>query len=70
MIQVAIQFNYDTIIFGALGCGAWRNPIEHVAEIFRDGLQKFDGTLLNFYFAIMTTNSNKTIDIFKNVFMC
>lgn len=69
MIQTAIHFNYDTIIFGALGCGAWRNPIEHVAEIFREVLQKLDGTLLNFYFAIMTTNSkSKTIDIFKNVF--
>ena len=67
MIQTAIRFNYDTIIFGALGCGAWRNPIEHVAEIFREVLQKLDGTLLNFYFAIMTTN-NKTIDIFKDVF--
>ena len=70
IIQTAIRFNHDTIIFGALGCGAWRNPIKHVAEIFRDVLQKLDGTLLNFYFAIMTTNSNKTIDIFKDVFMC
>ena len=72
MIQTAIRFNYDTIIFGALGCGAWRNPIEHVAEIFREVLQKLDGVLLNFYFAIMTTNTNKdnkkTIDIFKDVF--
>jgi uncharacterized protein (TIGR02452 family) len=74
MVQTAINFNYDTIIFGALGCGAWRNPIEHVAEIFRELLQKLDGTLLNFYFAIMTNSNNhkdngkKTIDIFKDVF--
>lgn len=66
MIQTAINFKYDTIIFGALGCGAWRNPVEHVAEIFREVLQKLDGTL-HFYFAIMSNNS-KTIDIFKNVF--
>jgi len=80
IIQTAIKFNYDTIIFGALGCGAWKNPIKHVAEIFKEVLQIYDGSILNFYFAIMNTtdenytvrnrnkDSRKTIDIFKNVF--
>jgi len=80
IIQTAIKYNHDTIIFGALGCGAWRNPIKHVAEIFRKILQDHDGQVLNFYFAIMTTTSNNyivknhtkntqnTIDIFKHIF--
>lgn len=81
IIQTAIKFNYDTIIFGALGCGAWRNPIKHVAQIFREVLKELDGSILNFYFAIMTTKDDnyivrnynnyinkKTIDIFKDVF--
>ena len=80
IIQTAIKFNYDTIIFGALGCGAWKNPIKHVAEIFKEVLQIYDGSILNFYFAIMNTtdenyivrnrnkDSRKTIDIFKSVF--
>ena len=80
IIQTSIKFNYDTIIFGALGCGAWRNPIKHVAQIFKEVLDECNGTILNFYFAIMhTTDDNyivrnrdkktqKTIDIFIDVF--
>jgi uncharacterized protein (TIGR02452 family) len=80
IIQIAIKFNHDTIIFGALGCGAWKNPKKHVAQIFKEVLQKYDGCVLNFYFAILTTtsenysisnrngDSGKTIDIFTDVF--
>ncbi len=79
IIQVAQKYNHDTIIFGAMGCGAWRNPIRHVAEIFKEVLQECDGVIKNYVFAILTTNENtyiirdhgratKTIDIFKSVF--
>jgi len=80
VIQTAIKFNYETIIFGALGCGAWKNPTKHVAQIFKEVLHNYDGSTLNFYFAIMTTtddnyivrnhtkDSRKNIDIFKDVF--
>jgi uncharacterized protein (TIGR02452 family) len=69
IIQTAIKYNHDTIIFGALGCGAWRNPITHVAQIFKEVLDKYDGVVLNYYFAIMSTPNDKikTIDVFKNV---
>lgn len=74
IIQVAVKYNYNTIIFGALGCGAWKNPAKHVAEIFKEVLQ------YNYIFAIMTTdddnyivrNHNKNpqtnIEIFLDVF--
>lgn len=80
IIQIAVKYNHKTIIFGALGCGAWKNPVKHVAEIFKEVLQEYDGIVLNYYFAIMTTTNNnyivktysqetkKTIDIFKEVF--
>tara|TARA_B110000261_G_scaffold132641_1_gene149119 strand:- start:1134 stop:1409 length:276 start_codon:yes stop_codon:yes gene_type:complete len=74
IIQTAIKFKYETIIFGALGCGAWRNPPKHVAQIFKE--------VLNNYFAILNTtdenymvrnrnkDSRKNVDIFKDVFIC
>uniref|UniRef100_A0A6C0IT23 Microbial-type PARG catalytic domain-containing protein n=1 Tax=viral metagenome TaxID=1070528 RepID=A0A6C0IT23_9ZZZZ len=80
IIQTAIKFNHDTIIFGALGCGAWKNPSKHVAKIFKEVLEMYNGTILNFYFAIMSTtddnyivrnhtnNKIKNIDIFKSIF--
>jgi uncharacterized protein (TIGR02452 family) len=80
IIQIAVKFKYETVILGALGCGAWGNPSKHVAEIFKDILREYDGTMLNFYFAIMTTSKDnyiirnhtegkqKTVDVFQDVF--
>jgi uncharacterized protein (TIGR02452 family) len=80
IIQTAVLKNHDTIIFGALGCGAWKNPRKHVAEIFKEVLDEYDGVVLNYFFAIMNTNEDnyivrdhdkgveKTIDIFTEVF--
>lgn len=80
IIQTAVIKKHDTIIFGALGCGAWKNPRKHVAEIFKEVLDEYDGVVLNYFFAIMnTTDDNyivrdhdkcieKTIDIFTEVF--
>lgn len=80
VIQTAVRYHHDTIIFGALGCGAWRNPPKHVAEIFKYVLESYDGVVLNYIFAILTTkddnylaqrkmdNNKPTCDIFKDVF--
>jgi uncharacterized protein (TIGR02452 family) len=74
IIQIAVQFNHDTIIFGALGCGAFANPPKHVAQIFREVLKEYDGVIQNYFFAILHTHDDtyrvrkKTVDVFKNVF--
>jgi len=80
IVQCAAKYNYETIIFGALGCGAWKNPVKHVAEIFKEVLNELDGVILNYYFAIMSTtsdnyivrnrdNKRNSIDIFNEVFI-
>ena len=38
ILQIAIQKGHDAVVLGALGCGAWRNPPQHVAEIFQEVL--------------------------------
>jgi uncharacterized protein (TIGR02452 family) len=80
IIQTAIKYNHDTIIFGALGCGAWKNPVKHVAQIFKKTLHSCDGVILNYYFAILKTNNDnyivrnhnsnitQNIDVFIDVF--
>lgn len=80
VIQTAVQYKHDTIIFGALGCGAWRNPPKHVAEIFKYVLDSYDGVVLNYVFAILSTKDDNfiaqrkmdgnqpTCDVFKKVF--
>ena len=70
IIQIAVHYKYDTIVFGAMGCGEWCNPIVHVAEIFQEVLEMHKGCVLHYVFAILSTNDiqPKTIDIFKHVF--
>lgn len=80
VIQTAVQYKHDTIIFGAMGCGAWRNPPKHVAEIFKYVLDSYDGVVLNYIFAILSVKDDNyivrrrqdhqkpTCDVFKEVF--
>ena len=80
IIQCAIKYNHDTIVFGALGCGVWKNPPDHIANIFKEVLTKYNGVIKNYVFAILGTNTNNNsfykinsqmdnnIDIFIKVF--
>ena len=80
IIQIAVDKHHDTIILGAMGCGAFLCPRKHVSQIFKEVLDECDGVVLNYYFAIMTTTDDNyiikdhnkdnvpTIDIFTEVF--
>ncbi len=79
ILQTAFDGGFDTIIWGAMGCGAWRNPSYHVAEIMKRVLAKYDGMMLNNVFAILKmsgdnyitrdhTNNTDNYDIFTKVF--
>lgn len=58
IIQVANTYGHDTIIFGAMGCGAWENPPHEVANIFKTVLSKYDGCITNYIFAILDNISD------------
>jgi len=70
IIQLAVKWGHDTIIFGAMGCGAWKNPPRHVAEIFKRVLAKHDGVIRNYYFAILNAGYDRenNLDIFREAF--
>lgn len=77
IIQTAIENEHNTIIFGAMGCGAWCNPVKHVAQIFKCVLDECDGVILNYYFAILNARDDfgteyksrrPTVEIFAEVF--
>lgn len=52
IFKIAIYYNYKNIVLGALGCGAFGNPPEEVAELFNDVIQKYHNNFDNIYFAI------------------
>eukprot|EP00873_Tetraselmis_striata_P033730 jgi/Tetstr1/453994/TSEL_040913.t1 len=35
ILQVAARRGHDAVVLGALGCGAWKSPPRHVAQIMR-----------------------------------
>ena len=61
IIQISVDNDHDTIILGALGGGAWLTPRKHLAEVFKEVLEECDGVVLNYYFAIMTTDGDSYI---------
>ena len=40
IFRIALLHNHDSMVLGALGCGAFANPPEHVAEIFHKVLDE------------------------------
>lgn len=81
ILQIAKQYKHDAIVLGALGCGAWRNPPKHVAEIFKSVLEAYEGmTPYRVVFAILSTPDDtyivrrrmdgrkSTCDVFEDVF--
>ena len=40
MLRIGLYHGHDAIVLGAWGCGAFCNPPEHMAEIFRDVLNE------------------------------
>jgi uncharacterized protein (TIGR02452 family) len=53
IFQVGAKGGHDSLVLGALGCGAWRNPPEHVAEIFKEVLIKYRGMFKKIVFACL-----------------
>ena len=55
----------DTLVLGALGCGAFANPPEQVAEIFSRVLHRFAGFFDAVYFSILAGPTDPKLPIFQ-----
>ena len=53
IFQVAFKNGHDSLVLGALGCGAWNNPVEQVAEIFQVITKKWEGVFKKIIFAVL-----------------
>jgi uncharacterized protein (TIGR02452 family) len=77
ILQVATATGHDCVIFGAMGCGAWGNPPEHIAEIFKEVLAEHKGAIRAAVFAVLNLSaaaygscaelSDSNYDVFKRV---
>ncbi len=59
ILDMALENECYNVVLSALGCGAYKNPPEHVAEIFKEIISEFDGCFKNVVFAIFEDHNSK-----------
>ncbi|CAF1338926.1 unnamed protein product [Adineta steineri] len=63
IFAIAYHHKHDCIILSALGCGAYRNPPEHIAKIFRSVIEQYAGFFELIVFAIIDDhNTGQTLN--------
>lgn len=67
IFQLAIEKGHYTLVLGALGCGAFGNPPEEVAELFKRAISQYGGYFAHIYFAILSTEDSRNLDVFRKV---
>jgi len=53
IFEIALSNNHDSIVLSAFGCGAYGNPPNHIAELFKDVIQEFRGHFKCIIFSIL-----------------
>ena len=61
ILRIAGHHDHDVLVLGAFGCGAFRNPPAHVAELFAEVLREdeFDGRFRVIVFAILDDHNSR-----------
>lgn len=75
IFRIAIDNGQRTLILGALGCGAFRNPPKHIAELFKEVLSEteFKHIFRRVFFVIKEDHNSRSegnFEPFKEVFGC
>jgi uncharacterized protein (TIGR02452 family) len=65
IFKVAYLRGYDTLVLGAIGCGAYGNPLFDVVFMFQDILKEFEGCFKNITFAVLSYGRNENYKVFK-----
>ena len=53
IFAIGHHHNHDCLLLSALGCGAFKNPPEHVALLFKSVIYQYAGYFKTIYFAII-----------------
>ena len=62
--QVALDNGHDSMLLGALGCGAFKNPVEEVVKVFKEMNEKYDGYFKQIDFAVLAEEGNPNFEVF------
>eukprot|EP00455_Lapot_gusevi_P037158 TRINITY_DN4144_c0_g1_i2.p1 TRINITY_DN4144_c0_g1~~TRINITY_DN4144_c0_g1_i2.p1 ORF type:complete len:359 (+),score=7.22 TRINITY_DN4144_c0_g1_i2:86-1078(+) len=58
ILRIALKHGHDSVVLSALGCGAYRNPPQHMAELFAEVLTEFDKCFKVVQFAIILDHNS------------
>jgi uncharacterized protein (TIGR02452 family) len=61
IFQAAQKYGHNALVLGPLGCGAWRCPPKQVARIFKEEIEKYDGSFVLIVFACLELKENDYI---------
>ena len=53
IFAIAHHHHHDCLVLSALGCGAFNNPPEHIARLFKSVIYQYAGYFKKIYFAII-----------------
>lgn len=70
IFQTAKAHGHESLVLGPLGCGVWRSPPRHIAEIIQSVCRLYNGVFKQITFACYTKGpaaSNSNYTIFKQV---
>lgn len=54
VMDTALARGNDAVVLGAMGCGAWRSPPAHVAEVMREVIDRYRGAFAVVQIAILS----------------
>lgn len=71
IFQIALKNNHKNLVLGALGCGAYNNPPEEVALIFKNAVEKYKFYFQRIYFAVLARPESKVaihnFNVYSNI---
>lgn len=65
IFDIALHNNNDSLVLGALGCGAFKNPPVEVAELFQEAVDFYKGAFKEINFAVLDMKTGN-YQIFKD----
>lgn len=69
-LRMAASKRHDCLVLGALGCGAFRNPAEEIADAWREVLGEAEfagGWWREVWFAVLDKTNEDNYDVFEEV---
>lgn len=67
IFKVALKHEHDSVVLGALGCGAYGNDPKEIARIFAEVIPEFQDSFSRITFAIIDYGRTKNCDIFSHI---